>query len=82
MYFKDKFDHVFSSAHIGHAKPDHGFFQHILDNLAVEKDEVLFWDDNAENVQVANDFGIQSFVYEGHKPFKKQLKTIMKEKNG
>lgn len=80
MYFKDKFDHIFSSAHIGARKPDQEFFVHIHDQLQLPKEAVVFWDDVEENVKAAEAFGFQAFLYEGYKPYQKQMKKILTNK--
>jgi putative hydrolase of the HAD superfamily len=77
MYFKDKFDHVYASAHIGVRKPDSGFYEHIHEQLGFPKEEIVFWDDNEENVRAAESYGFQAFVFEGYKPYLKQMKKIL-----
>lgn len=54
---------VYGSGEIGHAKPDHRFFEHILSDNKLEKSEVLFWDDKRENVDAALACGIHAEVY-------------------
>lgn len=57
------FHHVFSSAHVGATKPDHRFFESIVQKLGVKKNEILFWDDTPENVEGAKSFGINAHLY-------------------
>lgn len=80
MYFKDKFDHVIASAHIGSRKPDRAFFEHIDRLLQLPKDAVVFWDDKEENVAAAQEYGFHAFVYTDYKPYQKQMKKLLADK--
>ncbi len=51
------FDHLFLSHEIGHLKPHPPSFQAVLDQLDCLASEVIFFDDNLENVHAAIDFG-------------------------
>jgi len=57
MGFEELFDHVFSSAEIGHKKPEREFYKFILDEIKNEHKiyphEILFFDDSLENVKEA-----------------------------
>lgn len=62
--FEKKFDGIFSSAQVGHVKSEPAFFQHIsrsLENIPTQ--EILFWDDNKENIAVARKAGLQAELY-------------------
>jgi len=48
--FDKIFDKIFCSCEIGFLKPEQDFFQAIFDELDVEKQEILFWDSDEENV--------------------------------
>ena len=63
MGFGEIFDGIYSSAHIGHSKPDHKYFEHVVQNSNVNKSETLFFDDTKENVDSANNFGIHAELY-------------------
>jgi putative hydrolase of the HAD superfamily len=76
MGFKDSFDKLYASAHLGVQKPDIQFFQKVLDDIKANKDEVLFWDDSEENVVAAKKFGINSEYFDTFENFKR----IMKDK--
>jgi glucose-1-phosphatase len=54
----DKLDHLFLSHEIGHLKPDHQAFQAAVDGLNLPANEIIFFDDNADNVNAANAFGL------------------------
>ncbi len=51
------FDHLFLSHEIGHLKPHPASFQTVLDQLSCPASEVVFFDDNLDNVNAAIEFG-------------------------
>lgn len=60
--YKSAFEKIYSSACIGHKKPDPAFFGFIQEDLARSFDVpdakgVIFWDDDIDNVRGAADFG-------------------------
>lgn len=74
MGFANCFDKTYASSHLGHKKPNHEFFQKILDDLiGINKDEIFFVDDDAENVNSASEFGIHSLIYTTFDDFKIKL---------
>ncbi len=54
------FDREFYSCRVGHAKPDTAYFEHILDELKLLPERVLFIDDVEPNVVAARSVGISS----------------------
>ncbi len=54
------FDEVFFSSEIGLRKPDEDCFGHVLGSCHVDASEVLFFDDQRENVDAARRLGIRS----------------------
>ncbi len=67
----------YGSGHIGHLKPDHKFFQYIIDDQKLDKDEVIFWDDFKENVKAARKFGIKAEYYYSFEDFEKKMKKYL-----
>jgi putative hydrolase of the HAD superfamily len=66
--YHDAFDKIFSSAYVGHKKPTNDFFQVVFNYLlekdpSITKDEVIFWDDDIENIEGAKSFGILAEQY-------------------
>ena len=53
-------DHLFLSHEIGHLKPDHKAFQAAVDGLQLPAEEIIFFDDNIDNVHAANAFGLKA----------------------
>lgn len=76
MGFSEIFDGIFSSADIGHKKPQPEFFKYIFRKLSpIEKQEVWFWDDTQESVEGAKDFGFKADLYTDFATFKNKMST-------
>ncbi|MBY6060622.1 HAD family phosphatase [Microbacterium esteraromaticum] len=58
-------DIVFNSAEIGFVKPDVRIFQHVLDALALQPDEVFFTDDSRSKLAGAVSLGIPTHHFVG-----------------
>lgn len=59
------FDKVYASAYIGAKKPEQGFFEYVANDLAraygvSDPSEVMFWDDDLDNVRGAGDYGFNA----------------------
>lgn len=61
------FNCCFSSHLIGATKPNDSAFIHVLENLKTQAEDVLFFDDNIENVRAANALGISAVQVNGIK---------------
>lgn len=61
----DRFTAPLLSHELGCVKPDPKCFALAIERLSLEPSEILFFDDNAENVQAARRCGIQAFVSTG-----------------
>src|SRR3989339_101705 len=62
--FVNSFDKMYVSAHLGHKKTNIEFFEKLVKDLGdIKKDEILFWDDDIENIKTAKGFGINAEVY-------------------
>jgi FMN phosphatase YigB (HAD superfamily) len=59
-----RFGHVFVSHEIGHRKPEPACFAHVIRRLGCAPEEVLFFDDLAENVAGAAASGLQAVLFE------------------
>lgn len=57
-------DDIIISAEIGKIKPNIDFYQHILDKFKIDKAELLFLDDNTENIKGAALLGINTIKVE------------------
>ena len=47
------FNRVYTSGHAGMRKPDHSFYRHVLEEIELAPEEVVFIDDKIENVLAA-----------------------------
>jgi putative hydrolase of the HAD superfamily len=62
--FDSIFDKAYSSADLGCKKLNRDFFEKIISELDnISKKEILFIDDDIENIQIAEKFGIHTHVY-------------------
>jgi FMN phosphatase YigB (HAD superfamily) len=57
------FNRVFPSAGAGMRKPEIRFYRHVLEQIGLEGNQVVFIDDKEENVRAARAVGIRSFVF-------------------
>jgi putative hydrolase of the HAD superfamily len=73
----DCFDEVYVSNLIGYAKPEAGFFRHILDSEGSDLSRVIFIDDMAENVQAARGLGMRAILYTGIGELKAELSEFV-----
>jgi len=74
MGFKDYFDKVYASAHLGHQKPELEFYNKVFKDIGIqEKNAVLFWDDSPSKVAGAIEFGIHAEIYTTFEDFKEKM---------
>lgn len=59
------FDHHFLSHHIGLLKPDREVFEHIVSDMNIAPERVLFLDDNRINVEGAKSVGLDAYCVKG-----------------
>ena len=59
------FDGAYFSGYVGYTKGESEFFKFVLDDLNLNSDEVIFFDDDDKNVEAARSLGIKAEVYEG-----------------
>lgn len=56
----DYLDDIFISAEIHKVKPNQDFYHHILNKLSLQPEELLFLDDNIDNIDGAKNLGINT----------------------
>lgn len=77
MGFGKLVDGHFASSHVGYKKPEKEYFISILERLKeYDPQEILFWDDNKENVEAARALSINAEHYINYLSYK----DIMKKK--
>ena len=63
-------DGHFASYAVGHRKPAPGYYAEVTRRLGLEPGQIIFWDDNGENVRTAGEAGWQARLYMGVKGFR------------
>jgi glucose-1-phosphatase len=61
------FEKCFFSHQIGLAKPDIKIFKYVIDELKIDKTETLFIDDSPINIEQADIFGLNTFLFDSKK---------------
>ncbi|WP_165795243.1 HAD family hydrolase [Deinococcus koreensis] len=56
-------DGHFASCAVGHRKPSPDYYAEVTRRLGLEPEQIVFWDDNAENVRGAREAGWQARLY-------------------
>jgi len=74
--FLDDFDIVVLSYQVGAKKPSNKIFQYLIDRSGVNPEEIIFADDDEDNLDGAEKLGIQTFLYEGFDKFLEELKRF------
>ena len=57
------FDSTFSSSIVGYKKPQKEFYEYMLAHIPERKENVLYWDDDAEHIAISEGFGMPSRLY-------------------
>ncbi len=63
--FLKEFDRDFISGHLGMTKPDPAIYATLEKTSGLSGDALLFADDRADNIEVAQSFGWQTHLFEG-----------------
>ncbi len=58
----ERLEDLIISAEIGKIKPNKDFYDHIINKFNIEASEILFLDDNKNNIETANKLGIQTIL--------------------
>ncbi|KIA75676.1 hypothetical protein HK57_00537 [Aspergillus ustus] len=70
------FDKIFPSGHVGMRKPDLAFFRHVLREISTASEDIVFVDDNLENVTSARSLGMQGIVFRDKEDVQRQLRNL------
>jgi putative hydrolase of the HAD superfamily len=70
------FDRVFNSFHMGKSKQDPTIFDDIAKELHVNLEQILFIDDNLENIERARKQGLQTIQFKDKGSFMKELTSL------
>jgi len=75
-HFSDAFDHIFNSYYLGKGKQDPSLFTDVAAILALPPSDLLFVDDNADNVARAQSRGLQTIHYVDRDSFIVEMKKM------
>lgn len=75
--FLEKLNYRFYSCNVGYTKVDREFYQYVCTQTNAKTDEILFFDDDPDNISAAKNFGINAYVYTSIN----QIKDILDEYN-
>ena len=78
MGFKTVFDQIFSSAEIGFKKPQVEFFNVVIKEIGLDRNEIQFWDDTQKNVLAAKEAGFDAHLYTKFEEFKSEMDDLLK----
>jgi len=70
------FHHIFLSYEMGILKPDIEAYKYVIDKLDCTPEEIIFFDDNEANVQVAIDSGMKAYRVIGFDDLKTKLAIL------
>lgn len=74
---KKHIHHAYSSSAVGHKKPDKEFFNHIINDLNLPPNQILFVDDDQKNVEAAKESGMNAEFYSDFEIFQKDLSKYL-----
>lgn len=70
---KDLFHKTYYSHEINDRKPNTSCFQYVLDDFGMTPENTIFYDDNLDNINTANDLGIKTVLVERNSLRRDQL---------
>jgi putative hydrolase of the HAD superfamily len=74
--FHHRFHYVFNSFHLGKTKRDPSIFSDICDKLGLKPDEVLFVDDNLDNIKSASTQGLRTIHFKNVNEFEEEFQRF------
>jgi putative hydrolase of the HAD superfamily len=78
-HFFKEFDCIYNSYELGKGKVDATIFTDVVKDMELLPEEVLFIDDDEENVKRARKMGLKSFLYVDHRTFIPEISSVLKE---
>ena len=70
---KNHFDEGFFSCYLGYTKSEPEFFEAIIEKLNLKSEEIIYFDDDQKNVDVAKKVGINARLYKSPSQLKRLL---------
>lgn len=78
-HFYQEFNHIYVSYYMRKGKRDASLFTDVVDDLNLKPQQVLFIDDNVNNVQRAKEMGLNTILYINHGEFISELGSVLDE---
>lgn len=78
-HFKQAFDHVYNSYHLGKGKRDPSLFDDVVDDLGIRPEQALFIDDDPGNVERARSRGWQAWRFSGRAGFEALVDRLVRD---
>ena len=81
MGLGELFDDIFSSPDIGCEKSDRHFFEKVYETVGesgIARNEIMFWDNDQDNIEVAREFGLAGHLYQDFTEFEKIVDLTIK----
>ena len=76
LHLSSLFDHILISSEIGHAKPSNEAFMTAIRTLGVQPHEIIFIDDNPQNIEAARNNGIIAIPYKTISQLNQELGSL------
>ncbi len=70
------FDQVFLSFEMGLMKPDPKIYRQLIQRLDTLPENIIYLDDNPENIKTAKRFGLNAWVCQGGAPLQEKLEEL------
>ncbi|MDX1581324.1 MAG: HAD-IA family hydrolase, partial [Alphaproteobacteria bacterium] len=74
--FLHLFEDIVVSGREGLVKPDPRIFDLMLKRFGARAEKTIFIDDNAHNIESAQELGIQAIHFQGPQPLRRDLQTL------
>lgn len=78
LKMSEHFEGRFFSCDVGFTKENPEYYQSVLKQLNLPPEEVMFWDDDDENVKMASEQGLDAHHYKDIDSFKDTLSSFIK----
>jgi len=79
MELREKFDCIVISADIGIEKPNKEFYEKLITDLKEKPEDILFVDDNKENIETAKKIGLSVLLYDRSKSLTQEILNNLKQ---
>ena len=73
---EEVFQKIFSSKEIGLSKTDKKSYEYISNDIGIDTSEILFIDDNQDNLNIAKTAGLTTAIYENNQEIVKLINNL------